>query len=176
MIGLEASGIKKYGRNKEVAKRTGYAPGMVAKVLSGHVALTDKFIRAACKGFDIREEWIYEGIEPIRGIELGGVAAGTSQVNGDLTLPAGDVLESRKLSSGDREKILKKMRGEVEQLEESIASADSKIKELAGPLDSLWEYVQHKYPDLVVAFQRVPDGERNLVLTILKYGFNLSPE
>lgn len=61
LIGLESCGVKKYGRNVLVAEKTGYAVGMVAKVLSGHVNLTDRFIQAVCRGFRIRKEWIYNG-------------------------------------------------------------------------------------------------------------------
>lgn len=48
---LDECGVKKYGRNVEVAKKTGYATGMVAKVLSGHVALTDRFILAVRRAY-----------------------------------------------------------------------------------------------------------------------------
>lgn len=74
LLGLENCGVKKYGRNTLVAEKTGYAPGMVAKVLSGHAALTDRFIQSVCGAFNIRKEWIYKGEEPIKN-------AGFLQVN-----------------------------------------------------------------------------------------------
>ena len=65
IAGLDAANVKKYGRNKKVAEATGYSQGMVAKVLSGHVTLTDKFILSVCSAFYIRREWVYEGVGPI---------------------------------------------------------------------------------------------------------------
>jgi len=84
IVGLEQVGIKKYGRNVLVAEKTGYATGMVAKVLSGHVALTDRFIQAVCSAFAIRREWIYEGEEPVKNPGLDVSATGRQSGEGNV--------------------------------------------------------------------------------------------
>lgn len=74
LIALDDCGVKKYGRNPQVADKTGYAAGMVAKVLSGNAALTDRFIQAVCSGFGIRKEWVERGEKPIlKGFDLSSI-------------------------------------------------------------------------------------------------------
>ena len=58
---LDAVGLPKRGRNGIVAQKTGYSLGMVGKILSGHTEITDRFIRAFCWAFRLREEWVSHG-------------------------------------------------------------------------------------------------------------------
>lgn len=153
IAGLDAAGIKKYGRNKRVAEKTGYSPGAVANALSGHVALTDRLIQAICTAFHIRKEWIYEGIEPIRGIELGGTITGTSQVAGDLTVTGWN--EKKEV-----ERTIKRLQDEREEISNQIAE----LKEKKEKIES--DFI--KYHDLIVAFMYIPVEEMDEAIDVLR--------
>lgn len=61
---LDKCGIPKRGRNNVVTEKTGYSASMVAKIMSGHAGLNERFISAICSAFSIRRKWIYEGDLP----------------------------------------------------------------------------------------------------------------
>ena len=48
---LNSVGVPKRGRNKTVADKTGYSQGMVAKLLTGHSTLTERFQKAVMSAF-----------------------------------------------------------------------------------------------------------------------------
>ena len=48
---LNSVGVPKRGRNKAVADKTGYSQGMVAKLLTGHSTLTERFLIAIRRAF-----------------------------------------------------------------------------------------------------------------------------
>ena len=48
---LNSVGVPKRGRNKAVADKTGYSQGMVAKLLTGHSTLTERFHKAVLSAF-----------------------------------------------------------------------------------------------------------------------------
>jgi len=58
---LDASEIKKYGRGKKVAEKTGYSESRVSEMLSGKIDLVDKFITVVCAKFGISEYWVLTG-------------------------------------------------------------------------------------------------------------------
>ncbi len=58
---LEAAGVKKYGRGKKVAEITGYSEARVSEMLSGRIALNDKFKTIVCSKFKISEEFVDRG-------------------------------------------------------------------------------------------------------------------
>ncbi len=61
---LISQGVEAGSRNKAVSDVTGYSLHTVGNLLSGSVSLSVKFIRAVCSAFDIRMEWVLDGIEP----------------------------------------------------------------------------------------------------------------
>lgn len=66
---LDAAGIKKYGRNRKVAKLTGYSEARVSEMLSGKLPLNSKFKTIVCSKFAISEIYVNEGTgDPLVGI------------------------------------------------------------------------------------------------------------
>lgn len=61
--GLKLSGVIKGGRNKAVSEKTGYSLRSVGSILSGHAALTQRFVQAVCSAFGISRTWVESGCE-----------------------------------------------------------------------------------------------------------------
>lgn len=85
-FGLDKREIPKRGRNPIVAEKTGYSPGMVAKLLSGHAVIGDRFIQAISSAFDINKEWLVYGCKP-QGSILTGEPEGLFDDNAPTKLP-----------------------------------------------------------------------------------------
>ena len=88
---LDSCGIPKYGRNIVVAEKTGYAPGMVAKVLTGHAAITDRFLLAIHSAFDAPRDIIPSASDEDILLEIMRVLCGTSAASAKLDLIRGIV-------------------------------------------------------------------------------------
>ncbi|WP_243372734.1 helix-turn-helix transcriptional regulator [Geotalea sp. SG265] len=55
---LEQLDVKKRGRVKDVAEKTGYSASRVSDLLAGKVPLNDRFIMAVCSAYSINEGWM----------------------------------------------------------------------------------------------------------------------
>ena len=64
LIGLDLAGVFKPGRNRIVAEKTEYSLSMVARVLTGNVPLTDRFISAVCSAFSISKPFVEREFGP----------------------------------------------------------------------------------------------------------------
>lgn len=62
---LASVGVGQGNRDKTVAEATGYAPGSVRSILTGHAVLTDRFVTAVCAKFGVRLEWVTAGEGPM---------------------------------------------------------------------------------------------------------------
>ena len=62
--GLERAGVPRWGRNKIVTEKTNYSKSLVARVLTGNVPLTLRFISAVCSAFSISKDWVETGRLP----------------------------------------------------------------------------------------------------------------
>lgn len=145
IAGLDAAGVKKYGRNKRVAEATGYSPGMVAKIMSGHVALTDRFIQAVCSSFYIKKEWIYDGIMPInnQGFDLEGA------------------IDSAKIKKEEmQDQNINKLYADLDKLKKERDELKAKQSKIES------DFV--KYRDLIVAFMYIPVEEMDDAIEVLR--------
>lgn len=61
ILALEGLGVKKWGRVKKVAEKTGYSEGQVSAILSGREAVNGRFKKAVCGAYLISEEWLETG-------------------------------------------------------------------------------------------------------------------
>jgi len=62
---LKAAGVEHGTRNKAVAEKTGYSAKSVGNILSGSATLARRSCRIICDAFGIREEWVWDGLEPM---------------------------------------------------------------------------------------------------------------
>ena len=65
LVALKEVGVEQGARNRTVAEKTGYSEKTVGNLLSGHAAITDRFIWAVGTAFGINSTWITLGSEPI---------------------------------------------------------------------------------------------------------------
>ena len=142
LVALDECGIKKYGRNPQVADKTGYATGMVAKILSGNAALTDRFIQAACNGFGIRKEWVLEGEKPIR--QPFDIAE----------------LEGWEMPPEWHQNRLNRLHKDRELLEIEIV----KLNAIKTDIEASFE----RYKDLIIEFNRIPVNEMDRAIDVLR--------
>ena len=87
--GLDLADVPKRGRNQIVATKTDYSLSMVARILTGNVPLTMRFITAVSSAFSLNKDWIESNIGPW--YVLGN---GANQVESNETEPDERFMES----------------------------------------------------------------------------------
>jgi len=60
---LDQADVKKWGRNKEIAEKTGYSQSQVSVILSGKEPLNDRFLKLVSGIYGISEDWVKYAIE-----------------------------------------------------------------------------------------------------------------
>ena len=127
---------------EEFGKPLGVSKNTISNIENGNRGLTNQMCKSICHTYNVSEDWLLEGKEPIFRSSNGDVASKFASANGLDKMEETLIREYLKLTDGDRAIFRKYLKNVLSELNGIATAADQRRKEIDQKVEEYREELE----------------------------------